>query len=204
MTTPTDVDLGRAVLALDSLLRAPGPDGAAGLAALVDAIPLALRDQVHAAAADAHRRLDAAAAAGNGTVQALPVGQYPQWVTLDMLATLAGWANGQGSTCTHAPHPARPAHVLAAAWRPGLVVCVRCTVLLNLPPGSARDRTCDGCGRVCAGVDARDPIYSASVAAGPFTYLAGVCTGCRWWPETPDPTRPRPTRSGRRSRRNTR
>lgn len=67
----------------------------------------------------------------------------------------------------------------AAAWRPGLVVCAACLVLLTLPARSVATRTCDGCGHVCAGVDAGDPIHPCAVGFGSLIYRFGVCGGCR-------------------------
>jgi LSD1 subclass zinc finger protein len=61
------------------------------------------------------------------------------------------------------------------------VVCAHCAHLLALPPGSAGDRRCDGCGTVTRGVEQGDGIYPAALAAGPFSYMLGVCAGCRWW-----------------------
>ncbi|SCL20480.1 hypothetical protein [Micromonospora inyonensis] len=86
------------------------------------------------------------------------------------------------------PAPTRPAPaapVVAAAWKPGLIVCHACTYLTALPRGSDRDRTCDACGRVCAGVEHGDGIHPGMVQLGPLVYQYGVCGDCK--PITADP-----------------
>lgn len=108
-------------------------------------------------------------------------GDQPEWVTLGLLHALVGWQAGRGSMCIHNPDHRRPAPVTAGAWRPGLVACARCMHLLACRPGAAADRTCDCCGRVTTGPEHDDGILPVALAAGPFTYLLGVCTGCRWW-----------------------
>jgi hypothetical protein len=175
-------------LALDDLLRHPD---AAAIAADADADARAagqgwLIDQASAAANDTHRILTAIAdATANGQIHPMTAAQHPDWVRLGMLATLATWIKGTGSTCIHNPKPTRPQPVLSAAWKPGLVVCAHCTPLLRLPRGSIQDRTCDGCGTVITD-GAR--LYSSIAALGMFAYHIGACEPCRYWPDDTQPS----------------
>ena len=68
------------------------------------------------------------------------------------------------------PNPDRPEPVFAAAWKPGLIVCALCTPLLKLV-GEA-DKTCDGCGHACAGVDVGDGICTVTVMLSALSYAA--------------------------------
>lgn len=189
----TDRDLGRLVLAVDELLRAP--DAGDLLRVIRDGVPPALLDQLDAAAAETRRGLQARAARLGHTAGAVPYAAHPAWATLGLLASVATWVAGRGRTCTHAPHPDRPRPVVSSAWRSALVTCVRCTHLHGLPNGSAADRTCDGCGTVTAGPEHDGGIVPALLSVGAFTYLLGVCAGCRWWP--PSPARKVPGQPGR-------
>jgi hypothetical protein len=62
--------------------------------------------------------------------------------------------------------------VLAAAWKPGIVVCLQCEFLLAASSEVA-DKTCDGCGKVTAGVASGDPIYPNRVSYGLFQFIFG-------------------------------
>ncbi|GGQ23673.1 hypothetical protein [Streptosporangium pseudovulgare] len=139
-------------------------------------------DQADAAARDTCNTLTTAAAATGSTPLSLPLDQHPDWVRLGLLDALAAWITEQATTCLHQPHPARPQPVISAAWRPRLVVCSACAHLLRLPKGSAKDRTCDGCGQV---VPDHGAIWSAAASHGGFVYQYGVCEPCRYWPTTP-------------------
>lgn len=173
----TGCDVGRLTLAADDLIT--HPDAARLLTALRAQVPRWLRDQLDAATTTVHDGLHAAATATGARHRALPAADHPAWLRLGMLSALAAWCTGDGTTCMHSPHPHRPRPVVAAAWRPDLIVCCACTHLLDL--GGVRDRLCDGCGHVCAGPDHADPIHPLLITAGPLQYLAGVCTGCRYW-----------------------
>lgn len=108
----------------------------------------------------------------------IPYEKYPAWLRWGVLDTATRWAVGKGSTCPHAPSITRPQPVASAAWKPGLVVCTACTHLLGLPRGSAKDRTCDGCGHV-VGDDAI--IWAFTVTHGWLMFQAGACDDCRFW-----------------------
>jgi len=166
-----------ATLALEAMMLHPRyPELAERLRALT---PTGLLDQADAAATDAYAILAAGAEhlGAKGVSPALAA-SVPGWIRLGVIDALTSYVNGSASTCPHNPDPARPQPVLTAAWRPGLVVCRLCTHLLALPRQSAADRTCDGCGYVCAGADDEDPIYPSMVQLGPVVYQYGACTRC--------------------------
>lgn len=143
------------------------------------AAPTAIADQVDAATDDALRTLTALAGVMgvDSTHTTTPAG-VPGWLRLGVLDALSTFLTGAGSTCRHNPEPHRPQPVCAVAWRPGLVVCMRCTHLLNAPTAKA-DRTCDSCGRECGGVDVDDPIWPGVVQLGPLVWQYGTCTDCK-------------------------
>jgi tetratricopeptide (TPR) repeat protein len=109
----------------------------------------------------------------------IPPHGWPEWLRIKILETLMAWGTGVGATCMHAPSQTRPEPVFAAAWKPGLVVCPKCTHLLSVPggKGSREDNTCDGCGHVAKGTG-DDVIRWAAVPVGPLTYALGVCSSC--------------------------
>jgi hypothetical protein len=176
------VTAGRLALALDELLCKLTSEQ---LAALHAAVPPWFLDQADAAARDVRENWQAHHLAG-GIEQfvGLPTADYPEWVRLGVTDTLATWWLGRHTACMHDPHPMRPQPVHSAAWKPGLVVCARCAHLLAIPRNSATDRTCDGCGRVVAGVDDGDPMYPFAVNAGVLTYAVGACDDCRFWEDS--------------------
>jgi hypothetical protein len=157
-------------------------------AAIRAAAPVGLVDQLDAAGVDAHRLMTATADAllGGSNAHGLDAADVPGWLRLPLLDTVTAWIDGRAATCRHQPDPHRPQPVVAAAWKPGLVVCPACTFLTALPRGSERDRTCDGCGRVCAGVEHDDGIWPGMVQLGPLVYQYGTCRDCRP-PITADP-----------------
>ena len=165
-------------LALEQLMLHPKLAQFAELARA--AMPTALVDQVDAASDDAHQFMHAVARhVGDESAQYAAAQDVPEWVRLTLLDAFTTWASGRGSTCRHQPTPDRPEPVLAAAWRPGLVACMRCAHLTGLPSGSAKDRTCDRCGRVCAGLEHGDGIHPGMVQLGPLIYQYGTCRDCR-------------------------
>src|SRR5690606_34913467 len=118
---------GRAVLALDDLLCDVAPET---LAAVGDRFPAWYRHQARAATTQIHTGLQNAAARGTiDHTAAMPASQHPGWVRLSVLDSLVRWFAGTADTCIHNPHPSRPQPVMSAAWKPGLVVCGRCTRL---------------------------------------------------------------------------
>lgn len=141
--------------------------------------PQWFKDQYAAATAVNNRVMEHYARDIGATPGLATPAQFPDWLRLGLLLTMAQWGDGTGSTCPHRPDLWHPSPVVAAAWAPGTVVCPRCIPLITLAPGSVKDRTCGGCGHVCSGPDSGDPIYPSSVTYGPLTYLVGTCTGCR-------------------------
>lgn len=179
-TDPT----GPLTLAVDDALTTMTAGGWRELAEWVehDAPPAwrARFDQLQSAAGAAHDVLAVEGAllgSPTGVIQQ-PAGDVPGWIRLDMLSAYVGWVAGRARTCMHSPNAARPDPVYAAAWRPGLVVCTRCTHLLELPRGSAEDRRCDGCGRVTTGPEHGDGIRPSRVQYGPLILAFGVCGDC--------------------------
>ena len=177
--TPTAADFARAAAALDELIC--GPRWAEHADEIRGMLPTADLDQLDAAAADTHRRLVDDTAPLPGVLDSRPLAELPSWLTLGACSALADFYGPAARTCLHAPHPERPGPIVAAAWRPGLTVCPDCRHLLDPAHGSAADRTCDGCGHVCAGTEHDDGITPVRLALGPLTFEAGVCAGCRWW-----------------------
>lgn len=106
----------------------------------------------------------------------IPHPGLPEWVRLGMYDVVLKWANHQVATCIHQPDFGRPQPVYAAAWKPGVVVCGPCDYLLAVT--GAADRTCDGCGHECLGVEHDDGIMPITAFCGPLAYQMGVCTDC--------------------------
>lgn len=102
------------------------------------------------------------------------------WVRLGLLDTWLGWIQDRDKTCIHNPTHRSTETALAAAWKPGLVVCLHCVHLLKMY-GEA-DRTCDGCGRVCDELSADRSIGGISpvmVTLGSLIYQTGMCDECK-------------------------
>ncbi|MEV7264185.1 hypothetical protein AB0N38_11600 [Micromonospora aurantiaca] len=159
-------------LALEQIMLSP--QYAAVLAAVRASTPVAMLDQLDAAATEATRAaVDAAALAGGGVLTASPPSAVPGWLRLGLLDALTRWTDGTAATCRHSPRPDRPEPVLAAAWRPGLVTCCLCTHLWRV--GREANLTCDGCGRVCE----PNSIHPAMAQLGGLIFMYGTCTGCR-------------------------
>jgi hypothetical protein len=182
MSRRRDQLTAQAALAFDELLLRD--DIGELLSALAETLPTGHADQARAAATDTTRGMETIAALLGGTYTDTPPADVPAWVRLGLLTTLTRWAAGQGSTCMHAPTPDRPQPVTAAAWRPDIVACARCTRLFHLRPGSDADRRCDGCGTVTTSVEDDNGIYPAAVQLGQLSYLYGVCRGCKHWPDS--------------------
>lgn len=175
---------GRAALHADDLARTD-PAEFVRLAVHARAVlPTGQLDQMDAATDETVRQLRTVAAVIGYRFDETPVGAHPPWVTIGAFAALTGWALDTARTCLHSPSPARPEPVMAAAWRPDLIVCSGCVHLLPLPRGSTADRTCDGCGHVTAGPEHDDPISVGVLQVGPLAYQLGACRSCRWWDDT--------------------
>lgn len=182
---------------------------------LVDAMraatPAAHIDQADAAAGRATHLMTAAGRAlGTTDARGLNPGDAPDWLRLGVLDTYARWITGTADTCRHQPTPDRPHPVLAAAWKPGLVVCPDCAMLTAAT--RAVDTTCDACGHQCGALAQGGGIYLGMVQLGPLIYQYGTCADCRpaiTTQDSPpsathsqDPGRPRGTGTARpRSRR---
>lgn len=144
--------------------------------------PPAFVDQLDAAAAQVTRGRTAALRSGAlSSVAPIPYRQVPDWLRLGLLDSLVAWLQGEGSTCLHDPTLDRPQPVIAAAWRPQLVVCGHCAGLLALPRQSSADRRCDACGYETTGPGRGDGITPGQIQCGPLLYLFGTCNDCRWW-----------------------
>ncbi|MBL7493884.1 hypothetical protein I6A60_31300 [Frankia sp. AgB1.9] len=169
----TAVDPARAAVAMDDLLAVMTPADFEDIRAAWTVAAPAHLDQLDAAAAEALRAMRAYGNAHGVAERWTAVDGTPAWVRLGLLDTLAAWYAGRAATCRHIPDPRRPEPVFAAAWRPRLVACKACYPTLFRLGGDA-DWTCDGCGRVD-----RERGSGARVALGPFTFLFGICRGCR-------------------------
>ncbi len=123
-------------------------------------------DQAAAARADAIAVVPPDRESGGDT----PMDDLPGWLTLSVVEIHTRYALGKSATCPHAPRPARPQPVVAAAWRPGLVVCLPC--IGRLRPAGAEKYRCDSCGRDDPGIHAGRIVY------GPLMFMFGVCGDC--------------------------
>lgn len=132
----------------------------------------AFKDQVDAASkegiAEEERKL------GN-KARWVPRQGSPEWVRLGMYDAMLKWSEDAVITCIHQPKFAKPEPVFAAAWKPGVVVCARCTHLLAVT--GVADTICDGCGHQCTGLP-DDGIAPVTAFTGSLGYQMGVCTSC--------------------------
>jgi len=167
-------------LALDALLTDPRfPEIAAELEAW---IPQSLADQYAAAGQHTGAIRDLAAdAIGADPARSgwMRTRDIPEWIRLGALDALMGWYTGKADTCRHSPSPDHPQPINAAAWKPGLIVCLQCTHLLKCRPGSLEERTCDGCGHECTGPENDDGVWPGLTQAGVLLYEYGVCSDCK-------------------------
>jgi hypothetical protein len=186
-------------LALEELMTHPRyPEVAARLRAL---LPGHILDQADAAVDETLVMTKALAALLGARSGAVYPDELPGWLRLVVLDAWVGYVTGRARTCRHNPSAASPRPVFAAAWKPDLITCAGCIVLLSLRKDSAADRTCDACGHCCAGVDDNDGIYPALIQLGPMTFQYGTCIDCRQTPvATPAVPRQRPKPRGTRGR----
>jgi hypothetical protein len=131
-----------------------------------------LDEQLSAATVDAYRVAELLVGDNSD-----PAGDAPGWARLGGFDAIATWLQGDSRTCMHDPNLFRPTPVFAAAWRPELIVCGACMHLLR-PPNPTADATCDGCGYICSGVDADDPIFPSTFVVGPLNFVMGLCGRC--------------------------
>ncbi|MEU8327124.1 hypothetical protein [Micromonospora sp. NPDC048839] len=172
--------------------------------------PTAHLDQDDAAAGHATQIMTAAAGPTLGTTDThrLDPGDAPGWLRLGLLDTWIRWTTGTADTCRHQPTHDRPQPVIAAAWKPGLVVCPDCAMLTAAP--RTADTTCDACGHQCGDLASGGGIYAGMVQLGPLIYQYGTCADCRpaiteqssppSATHTPEPATPRGTGRGRAGR----
>lgn len=173
--TDSTADLARATLALDELFIT-------GLStherAAVEAnLPPGTLDQMNAAAAETLRTLTLEGALTGTALIPANGSDVPEWIRLPLIGTLLEWTTGHGKVCPHNPRISSPEPVLAAAWKPGLVVCTRCVHLLN--PRKSERFLCDCCGRH------DDHLACQRVAYNSLTYSFGACRDCAPVPPTP-------------------
>jgi hypothetical protein len=149
VSNPSHADFGQAILDADALLCGDPDVLAQAAAAARRSMPVGQRDQAQATLA-ATRQLvnDLAESIGKSALKT-QFAAWPAWARLGGIGALCNWLSGETRTCGHAPTPKRPGPIVAAAWMPG-IVCPLCAELLTFPPGSVKDRTCDGCGHECA------------------------------------------------------
>ena len=165
-------EFGRLILEVDETLRDPE-----AMAAARRSMPVGQRDQSDSAKADTRRLVAAIAGVMGASTLLLRGADFPGWLRLGAIEAVVRWVEGDGRLCAHCPTQERPGPIMAGAWMPG-TVCPLCVSLLQFPPGSVEDQMCDGCGHVCAGVGAGDPIRVVFTTFGVLTFMAGVCTSC--------------------------
>lgn len=101
--------------------------------------------------------------------------EVPMWVRLGTLSAVSAWVADQARTCLHDPRADGPVPGLAAAWKPGLVVCPQCLHMLATG-GGVEEYRCDGCGRISLPEDGG--VRVASLSTGALTYRFGACPDC--------------------------
>ena len=151
------------------------PDELLELRATAEARRPGFFDQFDAAGGESIRA--AASLSADGTMaQMLYTPDTPEWLRLTLFATHGDWIKGVSRTCMHAPSPELPQAVIAAAGRPGLVVCAKCVLMLR-PPTREAGSTCDVCGHICTSAEG-DLIYAGSITRSTLTLTFGVCGSC--------------------------
>lgn len=130
-------------------------------------------DQVCAAARETEHLMRAGAEAAEWHAGGIGLDEVPEWVGNGMLAALARWTSHRARLCSHKPSALRPQPVLAAAWKPNFVVCLKCAHRTEPEPGSVEHYRCDGCGNV-----GDEQVNGHVLSLGPFLYEVGVCETC--------------------------
>jgi hypothetical protein len=127
----------------------------------------ALNDQLAAATTDAHRYLADTARRFGARIN---TDHRPHpWLTAQIRSLLHNLNTGQTYGCPHVT--GNPQIIHAAVWRPGLVTCSPCSLLL-LAAGPGEDTTCDRCRTT------GHPMHSGVAATGPVLLGYGLCTPC--------------------------
>ena len=137
--------------------------------------PVHLVDQYDAAAAEVDQLIAGIGRDLDANPGWVEYGNVPQWLRLALVDTWHGFTTGRIDTCQHSPVIDRPEPVVAAVWRPNLIVCAHCAYLTRAV--GAADRQCDKCSRVCAGLP-HDGIHPCSITFGPLLYFYGLCRRC--------------------------
>lgn len=116
---------------------------------------------------DATAEVLAGLSAGRGPVVGVWPSQLPDWLRLGHMAEFARWCHGTSDTCVHEPRAGDDWDPgVAAASRPGAVVCLECVGLID------RGTQCDCCGW------SDGPLESLTVVLGALGYLVRVCDEC--------------------------
>lgn len=76
-------------------------------------------------------------------------------------------------TCPHVGPAAGPMPVVAAAWWPGVVVCIRCAAAGALRPAPGMNFRCDACGQ-----DSPGDLVTGQTQSGPLLWCFGLCPPC--------------------------
>jgi hypothetical protein len=139
-------------------------------------MPTWLQDQSDAAIGGTAAILDRISNIDNRKRAAKTDDEIPDWIRLGVLDTWVNYCIGSADTCIHSPVFHRPQPVFAMAWKPGLVVCGQCLHLVKA--AGVADKTCDGCGRICAGPEHGDGIYPGAIQFGPMAWHYGACESC--------------------------
>ena len=79
--------------------------------------------------------------------------EQPGWLRLGIMLAVTRWLDRQARTCPHNPTAEQPEPVHLALWLPDMVVCGKCTDLLEAPGHPS----CAGCG---IGIEAKREVYS--------------------------------------------
>jgi hypothetical protein len=143
--------------------------------------PIALADQVEAAARDAARFIATAALDPHATVT---IGATTPWLASRIQAFHTAHTNGDGLICQHLL--GGPGVCFGALWRPGLIVCPACQHALT--PDPDEDDRCDRCRRHAPNITP----HTATV--GPLFLIYALCEPCQHHQFPPPNRHARPRR----------
>ncbi|SQD96281.1 hypothetical protein FMEAI12_3560026 [Parafrankia sp. Ea1.12] len=170
----TSAEIGPAAVALSDLLAALTAADLVAIRGHIDTVAPGMLDQADAAAVAVEGRMQQYAAEHGALYRRAAADEIPEWIRFGVVEALVTFSARRATTCQHAPDPARPQPVYAAAWRPGVIACAACCGFLFRLAGD-RDRTCDRCGHI----ERERGVYPCSVALGPLTFMFGLCHECR-------------------------